>query len=105
MGGTDSTNKTLKESINGWPHLSWVSSYAGKDPLIPDLSRAVLDDVRERDEAVVITAREGERGFTATVPVDDPVMRRAIVASLKKAIGTTLKDAGDEVVAAARGAR
>ena len=103
MSSTDSAaGISLKETIPGWPHLTWITSYAGADKLSPDPARAVLDGVRERDDAVVITARERERKFTAAVSIADTALRRVIVTSLTPAIGTTLNDLADVEIVATR---
>lgn len=100
MNTAGNRSKTsLKELVSGWPHLTWVGFYAGLDKLGPSPSQAVLEDVQERGDALVITAREGTRTFTAGVPIADPAVREAIMAILSQARGISLEAVGSIEIA------
>lgn len=88
--------KKLKHFVPAWPDdLVWVSSYSGHDKLSPDPAKAVVREVKERDDHVSLTVQEGDRSFSVALAFPEAEHRRAVQATLEEARGFTLVEAGE----------
>jgi len=85
----------LKHAVSGWAAtLSWTSAYSGNDALVPNPAKAVVREAVERNELIRLTVNEAGRSYSVALAFSQPD-RHAILATLKKAQGLTLVEAGE----------
>ena len=85
----------LKHAVPGWPNtLSWTSSFSGNDILVPDPEKAVVHEAVPRGDLIRLTVDEAGQSFSVALAFSQPD-RHAILATLKRAQGLTLVEAGE----------
>ena len=79
--------------LGHWPPSVWVTT--GITRLIPDLATARIKSVRVDEECVFLRFEGGDKIYGTALVLNDKHSARCVNSTLQKAIGKTVKDAGD----------
>jgi hypothetical protein len=81
--------------VVGWPPTAFGTSFRGFDRVVPDLSRAVVDEAMVLSKSVQLAVLDDGRKFRTSLPIEDARVRQRVAEVLSAAKGTGLQAAGD----------
>lgn len=94
----DYKGKSIKTVVRDLLSPDWTGHFKYSQTLMPDLSKAVIENVSVSDDSLKIAIKEGDRIFNKTIQIASDAMREDVANALSDATGQNIKQAGEIIL-------